>query len=380
MTPGRRSAGWADALRRRTRRLWRQAPAVGPALWRRAAGRAEGAATAVFLRRRMLVLPALAVIALALCAAAYSDVHQRSERLHDRCVPALVGLAQARTSLQLAQGQAELRLLEGPQVGLVELGETYRSRLTEASQSLNRVAGSGALRKGQEQELRVVSGLVVAYGDKIAWAERNRSSDVLRRAGVEYAAGMLRGPKGSPDGTPQEPTAVLDRIKVLERQLSQENSELAAWSPLTLTAAAAAALVAGLFAFVAFGTSVFVRDRLRLVSVQLAAGCVPVLLAPVLLAAGGTAEHSAQQRVRSEVAELTGISVGRQAPREIEAVERRAADAMRAAHPEGWSLTAGIVVPAGFAGALACGVTLYLYGRPYPAVRFPRRKDADADV
>ncbi|MFD4141930.1 MULTISPECIES: hypothetical protein [unclassified Streptomyces] len=378
MTRGRSPARIVRGTARRTRRLARRAPSVLPALWRRATGQGGGGrATAAFLRRRMVVLPALAVVALALCAAAYSDVHGRSERLRDRCVPALVGLAQTRTSLQLAQQQAELRLLKGPQVELVELGETYRSRLTEASQSLHRVAASGALSKGQEQELRVVSGLVVAYDDKIAWAERNRTSDVLRTAGIEYADDMLGKPTA---GRHPQPTTVLDRIAELEWQLRRESGELAAWSPLTLAAAAAAALVTGLFAFVAAGTSVFLRDRLRLVSLQLSAACVPVLLTPVLLAAGGAEEHAAQQHVRAEVVGLTGIPVGVTAPREIEGAAADAADAMRAAHPDGWALTAGVAVPAGILGALACGVTLYLYGRPYPAARLPRRKDADADV
>lgn len=344
-----------------------------PALWRRAVGRtAEGSRpTAAFLRRRMLVLPALAVVSLALCAAAYNDVHGRTERLRDRCAPALVDLAQARTSLELAQSQAELRLLTAKQAGLVELGETYRSLLTEASQSLNRVAQSGALYKAQEQELRVVSGLVVAYGDKIAWADRHRTSRVLRDAGVAYAADMLGG-KGTGKPVP-EPTAILDRIKALEGQLRQESGDLAAWSPLTLSATAAAALVAALFAVTVVGTSVFLRDRLRLISVQLAVASVPVLLTPVLLAVGGAQEHGAQQRVRTAVGELERVGADRRAPRRIETTARDAAALMRGAHPDAWSLTAGILVPAAGVGALACGVTLFLYGRPYPAGRTLRK-------
>jgi hypothetical protein len=343
------------------------------ALWRRAVGRtAEGSRpTAAFLRRRMLVLPALAVVSLALCAAAYSDVHGRTERLRDRCSPALVDLAHARTSLELAQAQAELRLLTAEQAGLVELGETYRSLLTEASQSLNRVSQSRALHKAQEQELRVVSGLVVAYGDKIAWADRHRASRVLRDAGVAYAADMLGG--AATAGTEQEPTAILDRIEQLERQLRRESRDLAAWSPLTLSAAAAAALVAVLFAVTVAGTSVFLRDRLRLISVQLAVASVPVLLTPVLLAVGGAQEYSAQQRVSSAVGALEQVGADRGAPRRIESTAREAAALMRGAHPDGWSLVAGIVVPAGGLGALACGVTLFLYGRPYPAARTLRK-------
>ncbi|WP_307662758.1 hypothetical protein [Streptomyces sp. V1I1] len=104
---------------------------------------------------------------------------------------------------------------------------------------------------------------------------------------------------------------------------------------------------------------------------------VPVLLTPVLLALGGVEEHAAQERVRTTVGALEQLGAERTAPRKIESTAREAAAVMREAHPDGWSLTAGIVVPAAGAGALACGVTLFLYGRPYPAVR-PRRKYTDA--
>ncbi|MEW2631834.1 hypothetical protein AB0903_09275 [Streptomyces sp. NPDC048389] len=359
--------------------LGRRVAAAGPELWARAVGRGPRGRrpTAAFLRRRMLVLPALAFVALSLCATAYADVHDRSERLRHRCVPALEGLAHARTALGLAQAQAELRLLTAAQAGQVELGETYRSRLTEASQSLNRVALTGALSRGQEQELRVVSGLVVAYGDKIAWADRNRASDVLREAGVAYAADLLDGPSDTDTGTSgreQEPTAVLDRIEGLESQLRQETADLAAWSPLTLTAAAAAALTTALFGFLTVGTAVFLRDRLRLVSVQLAVGALPVLLTPVLLAVGGAQEQGGQRGARTAVAGLADVGAVRAAPRAIEKATDTAYDRISEADPDGWALTAGIVVPAAGVGALACGVTLYLYGRPYPAARTARRR------
>ncbi|MFI2368339.1 hypothetical protein [Streptomyces sp. NPDC018833] len=373
-TPLRRLGG---RVRRDGGRAWRQAKRVPPALWKRATGRSPGSGrpTAAFLRRRMLVLPALALVALALCAAAYNDLHRRSEHLRDRAVPALVGLAQARTSLGLAQAQAELRLLNPEHAGLVELGETYRSHLTEAGQSLNQVAQSGALSKGQEQELRVVSGLVVAYGDKIAWADRNRSSRVLRDAGVAYAAGMLRG--AQPATGAQEPTTVLDRIEVLEMQVLAEGGDLAAWSPLTLAASGAAAGVTVVFGFTVVGTSVFLRDRLRLVSVQLVAASVPILLTPVLLTVGGAQEHAAQTGVHHMIAQLKYETAVPGVGRTIEGVADDAAGRMGSAHPDGWALTAGVTVPVTGLAALACGVTLYLYARPYPP-HFTRRKDSDA--
>jgi hypothetical protein len=350
------------------------------ALWGRATGRTPegGRPTAMFMRRRMIVLPALAVIALSLSTAAYGDIHGRTERIRDRCAPALADLAEARVSLQLAHLQARQRLQESRDV---ELGERYRSLLTKAAQSLNQVAQTEALHKAQEQELRVVSGLVVAYDDKIAWAARHRdtenkssgagkSNDLLRAAGIGYAAEILGDPDTAP---PKNPTTILDRIKELERHLHQETRELAALSPLTLAGATAAALSAVLFAFVLLGTCVFLRERLRLISLQLALAAVPVLLTPVLLAVGSSQEHTAQERVRTVVGNLKRAGKDPGALRLIESTALDAAAATRAAHPGGWSLTAGIAVPVGGLGAVVCGITLFVYARPYPAVRAARK-------
>ncbi|WFB05948.1 hypothetical protein LRS74_02055 [Streptomyces sp. LX-29] len=360
------------------------------ALWRRAAGRgptAEGPSTAGFLRRRTFVLPALALVVLVLSTVVFHDVHGRTERLRDRLTPALVQLAQARTALELAQTEAERRLRE--EDGLVELGETYRLQLTQAAQSLNQVAQSGALNRAQEQELRVVSGLVVGYGEKIAWAERHRTSPLLRNAGLDYAAGMLRDPPrgtrpgmagtaGAPEAggatTDGDPSTILGRIGRLEAQLRDEVDDLAAWSPLTLAFAAATLCAAVVFAVTALGTLVFLCHRLRLLSLQLAVAAVPVLLLPLLLAVGGTQEHSAQRRVRTTVAGLQEVRTDRDAPRRIENTGAAAARQIDAAHPEGWSLTMGIGVACATAGALTCGVTLFLYARPYPTPARSRRK------
>ncbi|MFI9584562.1 hypothetical protein ACIHCQ_22605 [Streptomyces sp. NPDC052236] len=348
------------------------------ALWDRARGRTpEGAQpTAAFLRRRMIVLPALAVIALSLSTAAYGDIHSRTERVRDRCAPALADLAEARIALELAHSQAELRLKKSKNV---ELGERYSSLLTKAAQSLNQVAQTGALDKAEEQKLRVVSGLVVAYDDKIAWAARHRNTDgkssgpseLLRNAGIGYAEGILRRRPGTT--TPDNPTTILDRINELESDLHDEARDLAALSPLSLAGATAAALSAVLFAFVLLGTCVFLRDRLRLISLQLALAAVPVLLTPVLLAVGGAQEHAAQERVRKVVGKLKQVRENPKALGRIETTARGAADEMRAAHPGGWSLTAGITVPVGGVGAVVCGVTLFVYARPYPAVRTARK-------
>ncbi|MGW2114116.1 hypothetical protein [Streptomyces zhihengii] len=345
-------------------RMWAWATGTGPG------GRRP---TAAFLRRRMLVLPALALIAVALVAAAFHEVHASTERLRDRSVPALVGLAQARTSLGLAQREAELRLLHTTPHGAVELGDTYRTHLTDATQHLTRVAQSRALDRGQEQELRVVAGLVVAYGDKIAWADRNRGSTLLREAGVDYAEGMLRSPVPQ-DEERARPVGLLDRIEHVEARLRDRDEETTAWSGPVLAAAAVAVLVTALFAFVVVGTCVFLRDRLRLVSLQLLAASVPVLLTPVLLGAAGAQEHGAQQRVRAELAALAYVTGGADAPRRIGDAAAAASRALAGSHADGWSLTADVALPVTVAGALGCGLTLFLYGRPYPG-RLPRRKE-----
>ncbi|TVL91020.1 hypothetical protein [Streptomyces sp. SAJ15] len=358
------------------------------ALWRRAAGRgptAEGPSTAGFLRRRTFVLPTLALVVLVLSTVAFHDVHGRTERLSNRLTPALVQLAQARTALELAQAEAERRLRE--EDGLVELGETYRLQLTQAAQSLNQVAQSGALNRAQEQELRVVSGLVVGYGEKIAWAERHRTSPLLRNAGLDYAAGMLRDPPrgtrpgtagaaeaGGSAATDGDPSTILGRIGRLEAQLRDEVDDVVAWSPLTLAFAASTLCAAVVFAVTALGTLVFLCHRLRLLSLQLAVAAVPVLLLPLLLAVGGTQEQSAQRRARATVAGLQEVRADRDAPRRIEKTGGAAARQIDAAHPEGWSLTMGIVVACAAAGALTCGVTLFLYARPYPTPARSRRK------
>ncbi|MFF1959887.1 hypothetical protein ACFVWX_23290 [Streptomyces sp. NPDC058220] len=349
------------------------------ALWRWAAGHAgpapapagedtgpEGSRTIArkptsrFLRGRMLLLPVLGLMVLLPARTAYFDVHDRTESLRDRYTPALVYLADARTALRLAQDQAERRLGQPVEVGL---GEEYRSLYTEASQSLNRAAQTGALDRGQEQELRVVSGLVVAYGDWIAWADRRSNPEILRRAGLRYAASML-------NGAPGETTAVLQRIRGLERQLGQDAREAAAWSAVAVGAAVATALAAGLFAVVAAGTLVYLRFQLRLFSVLLALAVAPVLLALVPLAAGAVIEQGAQRQV-GEVAVLiarAGEGAEGVTPAARGEIRNRAAEMaerIRRARPAGWSATAGVALSVGTAGALACGITLFLYGREY---------------
>lgn len=377
---GRRLARWFPRLGRRA--TWR---AAGRALWRWSSGRTptgERRSTAQFLLGRMLLLPAVALSVLILAATAYFNLHGHTEQLRDRYAPALVELTHARISLTLAQYEAERRLgaSDGeplPQTDLVGLGERYPSLLTEASQSLNNAAQTRALHKAQKQEVRVVSGLVVAYDDWINWANSHHGSDALRRAGMEYAAGLL----GSDTG-PADSTAVLDRIRALEKELRADADSLSGWGALPAVTASAALLAALVFAFTVVGTLDFVRGQLRIRSPLLTVYAAPVLLVLVVLAIGIAGQHRAQQHVRHTADRLGEISVPRdpgagikdeirgetETDATIEEEDERLTANLRRTHPGEWALAARLALGLGTAGAVACGFTLFHYDRRHLAI------------
>ncbi|MFB6979550.1 hypothetical protein [Streptomyces scopuliridis] len=363
------------------------------ALWRWSSGRTPSGdrrSTAQFLLGRMLLLPAVAFAVLALAATAYFDLQGRTEQLRDRYAPAVVELTHARTSLMLAQHEAEHRLGTGkreplPQTALVGLGERYPSLLTEASQSLNSAAQTKALRKAQAQEVRVISGLVVAYDYWINWANSHHGSDVLRKAGMEYAADLLGKGTGPIDATSP---ALLDRIRSLEKALRADVDDLSAWDALPVGAASAAVLAALFFAFTVVGTLNFVRGQLRIRSPLLTVYAVPVLLVLVVLASGAAVQHQAQRHVRHTAENLGGISVP-QAPgdgteKEIESemkseirtdhlIEDEAellAANLRDTHPGAWTSAAALALALAAATTVACGFTLFHYGRRHLAIHW----------
>ncbi|WP_329025564.1 hypothetical protein [Streptomyces sp. NBC_00690] len=361
--------------------------AAGRMLWRWASGRTPGddrKPTAQFLLGRMLLLPTVSLTVLTLAATAYFHLHGRTEQLRDRHSPALVELTHARVSLTLAQYEAGRRLgsRDGaplPQTDLVGLGERYPSLLTEASQSLNNAAQTRALSRAQEQEIRVVSGLVVAYDDWINWANSHHDNDGLRRAGLEYASGLLGDGRGRAAST-----AVLDRIRTLEHELRTDTADLSGWGPLSATTASAAVLVSLLFLFLVVGTLDFIRGQLRVRSPLLTVHTVPVVLALVMVAFGIAGQHRAQHHVRDMAERLgriavphganTGIKdeikneIGTDARIEGEA-ERLSAD-LGNAHPQEWTLIVSVGLALGAAGALACGFTLFHYGRRHLAIHW----------
>ncbi|MEF3116731.1 hypothetical protein [Streptomyces chrestomyceticus] len=321
----------------------------------------------------MVMLPALMVTVLALAGTAYFDVHRRTEELRDRYAPALVDLAHARVSLVLAQQEAEQRLGTGddaplPQTALVGLGERYPSLVTEASQSLNNAVQTGALSRAEEQVVRVVAGLVSAYDGWIDWAGSHHDSEPLCRAGMDYAADLLR----------TGPTSVLQRIGVLEADLRAAVADRAD-RHMVLAVAASVALPATLvLLFVLAGLLDFVRAGLRVRSPLLLLSALPVLLVLVVLSCGVAAQQRAQRDVQRSVSWIGKITVPRpptdgtqraDTPRGPDAAIERAdtalAERLRNTHPDGWARTSALALAAGAAGAVGCGLTLRRYGREH---------------
>lgn len=343
--------------------VWRS---VWLPMWRRSSGRAPTGRrrhTAPFLFSRMVLLPALALTVLALAGTAYLDLDGRTEQLRERYAPAMVELAHARTSLELAHREATQRLGEDGrepllQTDLVGLGEKYPSLLTEAAQSLNNAAQTKALRAEQEQEVRVVSGLVVAYDDWIGWAATHHDSGALRTAGLDYAASLLHDVGNSP-----EPMAVVDRIEALERELNADASELSGWTALSAVTAAGALLAVLVFVFAVVGTIDFVLAQLRVRSPLLTLYALPVLLALGVLVLGATGQQHAQRKVSEAGVKLAAVNSSALADPRIEALDEELAGDLRGTHPGGWTLAAELALAVGAVGAVASGFTLFHYGR-----------------
>lgn len=340
---------------------------TGRPTWRWSAGRRPATGkrrhTAPFLFSRMLLLPALALTVLALAGTAYLDLHGRTQQLRERYAPAMVELAHARTSLHLADVEATRRLGHShrpplSQIGLVGLGERYPSLLTEAEQSLNNIAQTKALRTAQEQEVRVVSGLVVAYDDWIRWSDSHHENRVLRTAGLAYAESLLHD-----TGNPPEPMAVLDRIEALEGELDADASKLSGWSALSAVTASGALLALLVFLLAVVGTLDFIRDRLHVRSLLLVMYALPVPLVLAVLVLGAVGQHRAQREVRHAGIELSAVLATPKAELTIEDLDEKLAVALRGTHPGQWALAAEVALTVGSVGAVASGFTLFHYGR-----------------
>ncbi|MFH8468596.1 hypothetical protein [Streptomyces sp. NPDC017991] len=381
--PRRAARGAVVVVAELARRLWRY-------LWPSPAGRRNRA----FLRDRLIALPLLVVVAFGTLGWAYTDVRDDSEYLRDRLAPALVGLANAKASLFIAQGEAEKNLAEAGAAELGGLSERYRTRVARATQSLNQVTRSGALTVAEEQELRVVSALVVDYTGWIGRAQGHANDAVLRDAELTYARSMLcteqvaaahrqdRYPP-CPPATGSGATSIVDRVTALERDLDERLAERAAWGGGVLTAAVISALALVLLAVGLWRTVVFLRRRFRIrLSVPLAAAALPLLAVP-LLTADALLAQGAQTRsapLADALAERTSPQTETIAeerpfdgpdPQSIEELETRIDETLSDGRLPFLDGVAPFVLPAGLLAAGLVGGALHAYRREYLVVARP---------
>ncbi|MFD9881629.1 hypothetical protein ACFWZT_09220 [Streptomyces alboflavus] len=349
----------------------------------------RGCRNHAYLRERLVALPLLTALAFTPFAWAHTTVRADAAYIQDRAAPALGDLADARASLQIADGEAADSLRAGRAVELSGLSERYRTRTTRATQRLNQVARSGALSTSERQDLDVVAGLVADYGTWTAWAQANASDRALREASLAYARSILCSTRADPDtlvcrpATGSTATAVVDRVTALERALQDRIADRADPGAGVLAAFAVSGvaflhLVHGLWR-----TQVFLHHRFRLyVSLPLLAAALPLLALP-LLAADAVLVQRAQR-----AAESTARALSTQSSPRIES----AAETHPFAAPDRYAIAAledsvdrelaegrlaflgpapAWVVPAGLLSAAVTGVTLHSYRREYVRLTRP---------
>lgn len=355
---------------------------------------ADGTRNRLFLRDRLVALPLLAVVGFGAFGWAHTEVRDDSAFVRDRLAPALVGLADARASLFIAQGAAEENIGEGRAVGIGGLGDRYRTRVTRATQSLNQVISSGALTVAEEQELRVVSALLVGYTGYIGQAQEHAEDQVLRKAALAYARSMLCSTSLVPAAghgrypscratTGSSATAIVDRVSGLERELRGRLADRAVWGGRVLAAAVVCGLALALFAVGIWRTLDFLRHRFRIrLSVPLAAAALPLLALPLLTADALLATRAQHDTLpmADTLAERTTPDTEAAAeehpfaapdPQAVEVLADRIDDALadgRLAFLDG---VGPYLVPAGLAAAGLVGGALHTYRREYLVVARP---------
>ncbi len=341
-----------------------------------------------------MALPLLAMVAFGAFGWAYTDVRGDLAHVRNRLAPALVDLADAKASLLIAQSEAEDNLERGGAVELGGMGERYRTRVARATQSLNQVVRGGALTVAEEQELRVVSALVVDYTAWVARAQGHAADSVLGDAELSYARGMLCPPPdgdGREDGYPQcgkptgsDATSIVDRVVGLERQVRDRIAERSAWGTGVITAAAVSGAACVLLAAGLCGTLSFLRRRFRIrLSVPLVVAALPLCAVP-LLTWDALRAHDALSRVvpvADELVEDTSAKTETIAeerpfendaePRSIAFLAARVDDRLAGGRLAFLDGLAVFVLPAGLATAALAGGTLHAYRREYLLVVRP---------
>ena len=127
------------------------------AFWR---GRLSPFRTRRLLEAHLLLLTVCAMVAVGALLLSYHQTQRGAEALSSREAPAVQGLAAARLAVLRAQWETEV-LLHKNLIRVAGSGETYRSQLSAADQSLSRIADR------TDQDLGTVNGLLATYGNSL---------------------------------------------------------------------------------------------------------------------------------------------------------------------------------------------------------------------
>lgn len=127
------------------------------AFWR---GRLSPFRTRRLLEAHLLLLTVCATVAVGSLLLSYHQTQRGAEALSSREAPAVQGLAAARLAVLRADWETQV-LLKKDLIRVAGSGETYRSQLSAADQSLSRIADR------TDQDLGTVNGLLATYGNSV---------------------------------------------------------------------------------------------------------------------------------------------------------------------------------------------------------------------
>ncbi|WP_320066102.1 hypothetical protein [Micromonospora sp. RTGN7] len=102
------------------------------------------------------------VVALAGCLAVFLGVHRTTEAAHNRSVPAVLAVDDAKVALREAHGAALTSFSGGTRL-LADAGEDYQNQIARAGQHLAQAAEDNAAGEDGSRDIQVVEASVVTY-------------------------------------------------------------------------------------------------------------------------------------------------------------------------------------------------------------------------
>ncbi|MFF4800731.1 hypothetical protein ACFY1U_20395 [Streptomyces sp. NPDC001351] len=155
------------------------------AFWR---GRLSPFRTRRLLEAHLLVLTVCAMVAVGSLLLSYHQTQRGVEALSSREAPAVQGLAAARLAVLRAEWETEV-LLKRDLIHVAGSGETYRSQLSAAGQSLSRIADR------TDQDLGTVNGLLATYGNSLnLGTSLYQDQDYMQEQKLKEANSLLTRP------------------------------------------------------------------------------------------------------------------------------------------------------------------------------------------